>query len=79
MAGKKSVIETGIDKLLEVVKDSGKISVKEAARLVGESASRVEEWADFLEEEKLLTIESTFSGKFLVYKELTTKDVVVKA
>ncbi|MBW2996824.1 hypothetical protein KY349_00620 [Candidatus Woesearchaeota archaeon] len=78
MAGKKSVIETGVDKLVKLVSEYKKISVKDAAKELGVSVSSVEEWADFLEEEGIISIQAKFATVYLVEKKLSKKDLVEK-
>ena len=78
MAGKKSVIETGVDKLVRLVSEHGKISVKDAARELGVSVSSVEEWADFLEEEGIISIQAKFATVYLVEKKISKRDLVEK-
>jgi chromosome segregation ATPase len=78
MAGKKSVIETGVDKLVKLISDRKKISVKEAAKELGVSVSSVEEWADFLEEEGIISIQSQFATVYLVEKKVGKKELAEK-
>ena len=53
MALAKSIIETGVDKLVNLVNTSGRISSLDAAKELGVSSAVIMEWADFLEEEGL--------------------------
>lgn len=78
MAGKKSVIETGVDKLVRLVREKKRISVKEAAKELGVSNSSVEEWGEFLEEAGLISIQTKFATLYLVEKEMSNKDLVSK-
>ncbi len=78
MAGKKSVIETGVDKLVNLISERKKVSVKEAAKELGVSMDSVEEWADFLEEEGIISIQSQFATVYLVEKKLSKKEVAEK-
>ena len=78
MAGKKSVIETGVDKLVKLVSDRKKISVKEAAKELGVSVSSIEEWADFLEEEGIISIQTQFATVYLVEKKIGKKELKEK-
>ncbi len=79
MVEKKKVIETGIDKLLQIVIDAGKVSDKDAAKQLGKSVDTVEEWANFLEDEGLISIESKLGKNILVAKKQTHKEVKEKA
>ena len=70
------MIETGVDKLVKLVKQSGKISVAEAAKILGLSNTIITEWADFLEEEGIISIEYNLTQPFLVERKLHAGDVV---
>ena len=71
-------IETGVDKLVELISQEKKISVEDAARKLGISKVVIQEWAAFLEEEKIISIEYKFSKTFLLERKLTEKEVKVK-
>ncbi len=73
--GKTDVIETGVDKLVALIKQEKKISLKSAALKLGVSASLVEEWANFMEEEGLIEIKYEMTTPYLVYKELSTQQL----
>jgi chromosome segregation ATPase len=74
-----SVIETGVDKLVNLINLQGKISSSDAAKELGVSTTVVMEWADFLEEEGIIKIEYKFTKPFLVARKLAKKDVQEKA
>ena len=74
-----SVIETGVDKLVNLIKTRGKISSADAAKELGVSTTIVMEWGDFLEEEGIISIEYKFAKPFLVARKLANKDVQEKA
>src|SRR3989338_3828677 len=57
-----SIIETGVDKLVKLINEKGRISSFDAARELGVSNTVVMEWADFLEEEGKEKAKE-FSGK----------------
>ncbi|MBW2966932.1 hypothetical protein KY362_00440 [Candidatus Woesearchaeota archaeon] len=78
MAGKKSVIETGVDKLVKLVAERKKISIKDAAKELGVSVSSIEDWADFLEEEDIVGVETKFATVYLVEKKIGKKEVIQK-
>ncbi|HII72326.1 TPA: hypothetical protein HA265_06240 [Candidatus Woesearchaeota archaeon] len=77
MAGKK-VIETGVDKLVRLINEKGQISIKEAAKELGISVSNIEEWADFLEEEGVISIQSKLATTYLTQRKVSKKDIVTK-
>lgn len=74
-----SIIETGVDRLVKLVKVSGKISLPDAAKQLGVSPTVIEEWADFLEEEGIISIEHSLTKTYLVQRKLTKKEVEGKA
>jgi|TARA_B100001971_G_C18183646_1_gene534283 chromosome segregation ATPase len=74
-----SIIETGVDKLVNLVNKTGRISSNDAAKTLGMGVSTIMEWADFLEEEGIINIEYKFTKPFLVARKLAKKDVKEKA
>ena len=74
-----SVIETGVDKLVNLVNLKEKISSADAAKELGVSTTVVMEWADFLEEEGVIKVEYKFTKPFLIARKLAKKDVQEKA
>ncbi len=74
-----SIIETGVDKLVNLVNSKGRIASQDATKELGVSTAVVMEWADFLEEEGIIKIEYKFTTPFLVARKLAKKDVKEKA
>jgi hypothetical protein len=74
-----SIIETGVDKLVNLVNAKERITSFDAAKELGVGISTVMEWADFLEEEGVIKIEYKFTKPFLVSRKIAKKDVQVKA
>jgi len=72
-------IQTGIDKLLEVVAGKKRVSVDDAAKILGVSSLIVQEWADFLEEQGLISVDYAFSKVYMEEKTLTKDEVRTKA
>lgn len=70
--GKKR-IQTSVDKLVELVNEKERISFREAAKKLAIPVSSVEEWAHFLEEEDILTIDYHLMTPYLVKKQLTAQ------
>lgn len=70
----ESIIETGVDRLVDLIKEKIKISIQEAAKSLGVSPTVVEEWADFLEEEGVVAVEYKLTTPYLSMKELTKKE-----
>jgi len=78
MVVKKSVIETGVDKLVKLVNERKKVSVNDAAKELGVPVSSIEEWADFLEEEGIISIQSRFATIYLIEKQIGKKELLEK-
>ncbi len=71
-------IETGVDKLVELVSSRKKLSLDEAAKELGVSKTVVQEWAEFLDEEKLIGIEYGLSKTFVVERKLSKGEIAKK-
>ncbi|MBI2651610.1 hypothetical protein HYX01_04010 [Candidatus Woesearchaeota archaeon] len=74
-----SIIETGVDKLVNLVNEKGKISSYDAASSLGVSNDVIMEWADFLEEEGIISIEYKLTKPFLIARKLGKKDLQEKS
>jgi len=79
MASMDSIIETGVDKLVELVKTRGRISFADASLQLGVSATVVEEWANFLEEEGIISIEYKLTTPYLVERKISQQEIASKA
>lgn len=79
-AASVEAIETGPDKLIVMITNSknGKISLDEAASQLGLNKKIIREWAEFLEEEGLISLEYSFSKMFLCRKKLSKKELSKK-
>jgi hypothetical protein len=75
MSGESLTIKTGVDRLVDLIKEEKRVSIEEAARILSVPKVLVEEWADFLEEKEIIGVEYKFATPYLVYKELTKEDV----
>jgi len=71
-------LATGIDRLVQIIRERRKVSVSEAAKELGVSIALIEEWANFLEEENIIDFEYKLSGTILVERKITDKDVMKK-
>jgi chromosome segregation ATPase len=71
-------IETGVDKLVNLVAKEKKIDIAEAAKRLGVADAVVHEWAEFLEEEGLVSLQFSLSKTFIVEKRLSKTEVVKK-
>ena len=76
---KEGFIETGVDKLVKLVESKKKISTTEAAKALGVSVAVIDEWADFLEEEGLISIDYKLATTYLQERKLSKKEVLKKA
>lgn len=74
-----SIIETGVDKLVNLINQRGKLSSFDAAKELGVSNTVIMEWADFLEEEGIISLEYKFTKPFLISRKMTKKEVEEKA
>jgi chromosome segregation ATPase len=79
MEVESSVIETGVDKLVNLVKERGRIALADAAKELGVSTTVAQEWVDFLEEEGIISVEYKLTKPYLVERKLTKKEIDVKA
>jgi chromosome segregation ATPase len=71
-------IETGVDRLVELIGQEKRITIDDAAKKLGIGKVVIQEWADFLEEEKIISIEYKFSKTFLVERKLSQTEVKEK-
>ncbi|MBR9700033.1 hypothetical protein GOV09_06245 [Candidatus Woesearchaeota archaeon] len=78
MVKESSIIETGVDKLVEIIRAKRRISVQDASKMLGVGEVVVEEWADFLEEEGIISIEYRFATPYLVERKLTKQEIKSK-
>jgi len=62
-------IKTAVDSLIELLKKKKKITLDEASKELGIPANIINEWATFLEEEKILKIEYRFTTPYLIFNE----------
>jgi|GEM_PF-1350871 len=74
MVEKGSVVQTGVDRLLDLLRTDGTLSVKNAAVKMGVSTSAVLEWAKLLEEENLVKLKYRFATAYIEGKNLNTPE-----
>jgi len=67
-------IETGVDKLVSLIKKYDKISLKKAAKELGVSKSVALEWAELLDEENIVSIQYGLMDSIITLKKLSAKD-----
>jgi len=75
---KTPLLQTGVDKLVSLIKEKKRVSVPQAAKELGVSQVVVEEWADFLEEDDIISIEYRLATPWLVDKKLKREEVAKK-
>ncbi|MBD3208888.1 hypothetical protein GF367_00530 [Candidatus Woesearchaeota archaeon] len=71
-------IETGVDKLVTLVDRHKRISLDDAAKQLGVSKVLIQEWADFLEQDGLISVEYSLSKVWLVERKLSKSEVQKK-
>jgi len=72
-------IETGVDKLVDLIERKKRLTINDAANELGVSITVLQEWADFLEDEGLITVDYKLSKTYLCERKLTKKEVEKKA
>ncbi|PIY60070.1 hypothetical protein COY95_03715, partial [Candidatus Woesearchaeota archaeon CG_4_10_14_0_8_um_filter_47_5] len=73
--GKHIVIKTDVDNLVSLVKQKEEISFSDASKTMGVALPTIEAWAQFLEEDGILSIDYRLTQPFLIY---TSKEKKVK-
>ena len=61
------LISTGVDALIKLIREKKKIELEEAAKILDVPFQAVEEWAQALEDEKLIKIEYQFTKVYLIW------------
>jgi len=69
-------IKTGVDKLVELVSQKKRVNSDEAAKSLGVGKDVIQEWAEFLEEEGIVTLDYSLSKTWISEKKITA-DVVL--
>ena len=67
----KLVLETGVDKLVNFVKQKGQVELEEAAKELGVSITVIREWVGFLEDKGAIKFSHTLTKTLIVENELT--------
>jgi len=75
MALDVGTISTGVDKLIRLVKESGRIDINDAASRMGISRQVLEEWAQVLEEQGLIRIEYQLTKVYLISIAATKEEI----
>jgi DNA repair exonuclease SbcCD ATPase subunit len=69
-------ITTGVDRLVELVSEKKRLDLDVAAKTLGVGKNVVLEWATFLEEEGLVTLEYNLSKIFAIERKIGKEDVL---
>lgn len=65
----EGTVQTGVDALLNLLKEKKKISLDEAAKKLNLPTSAVQTWVDFLVEERVVGVEYHFTKPFIYLNE----------
>ncbi|MCX8196762.1 MAG: hypothetical protein N3G80_00375 [Candidatus Micrarchaeota archaeon] len=65
------LISTGVDQLINLINEKGRIDIAEAAVKIGVPINTVEDWARALEEEGMIKIEYRLTRTYLVKKDIS--------
>jgi len=79
MALEDLLISTGVDQLIKLVKEKGKVELSAAAKELKQPVRTIEDWAHVLEEESLVEIEYKLTKIYLVWKGPTAQYVAEKS
>ncbi|MEM4366653.1 MAG: hypothetical protein QW035_00785 [Candidatus Anstonellales archaeon] len=69
------LITTGVDRLIKLVKEKGRIDIESSSKLLNISPNNIEEWANILEQEGILKIEYRLGKVFLVWVTKSKEEV----
>jgi chromosome segregation ATPase len=72
-------IKTGVDKLVELVSEKKRVTVEDAAKKLGVGKEVVQEWAEFLEEEGIVSLDYSLSKVWITEKKITKEEVLSSA
>ncbi len=79
MALEDLLISTGVDQLIKLVKEKGKVELALASRELKQPIRTIEDWAHVLEEESLISIANRLTKIYLVWKGPTAQYVAEKS
>jgi chromosome segregation ATPase len=75
MGAQKRDISTGVDKLVKLISEKGKLSLNEASKNLGMPTSVIEEWAHFLEKKGIINLKYLFTNTYLLRKDFSEKEI----
>ena len=70
-------ITTAVDSLVKLVNQKGKISLDDASKELGIPTNIINEWASFLDQEKIIHLEYKFTTPYLISKKSMSKEEVI--
>ena len=73
MSSQISIVTTGVDSLIDLIKQKQKISVEHAAKLLHKKEAVVQSWVDFLLEEKVIGVEYKFVTPYIYLMDSSSK------
>lgn len=73
------ILSTGVDSLMKLVRDRGRIELRDAAVELGISQGVLEEWAKVLEKEGIIKIEYLFTKVYLTTQSMEKVELQKKA
>jgi chromosome segregation ATPase len=73
------LISTGVDSLIKLVREKGKIELNSAAKALSLTPQNVQDWAAVLEQEGIITIEYKLTKAYLVWIEPEPKKLEARA
>ena len=79
MLAQNQIVETGVDRFLDIVRSRGKVCVTDLAKELGLSPEVVIERATYLEECDLVEIEHSLFKTYITAKELSNKEIQKKS
>jgi len=79
MALEDLLISTGVDQLIKLVKEKGRVELAVASRELKQPVRTIEDWAHVLEEESLVSIEYKLTKIYLVWKGPSAEYVAEKS
>ena len=74
-------LKTGVDSLVDLIKQKHNISIEEASKTLGIPSAVINDWAEYLEEERVISIEYKGTTPFLTEpgEKQLSKDLTIYA
>jgi len=73
------LISTGVDQLIKLIKERGRVELSDAAKEMKQPVRTIEDWAHVLEEEGLVNVEYRLTKVYLVWRAPTPEYVAQKS